>query len=391
MKRLFTKISAAACVSLLIMNVSGCFKENHPGTYYTFTGETIADFLSNRESYFSSFIEVLKRAGLWGEMRTYGQYTCMAPTNEAIELFLEERNLSSISDLTVKECDTIARTHLIADAFYLADIVEGALPFPNMLDRYLIYTCDSTETAEGDNKVIYKINRSAIFLERDDTLQNGVMHIVDRVIQPSNSFLPDVMKEDSTISIFYQALIATGLNDSLVKHIDPKYIEPGEDSCTTGYFREVTSSGERENKIWPAKRYFKYTAFVEPDRVYRSHGINNLEDLAAYAKQIYDQSYPNDASLYDDDYTNRKNPLNRFISYHILQFGLNYNDMNITDPQIVSNCIKPAEIDMEDFYETLAPHTIMRISTPHYRGNTFPFINRKGPAKAVQVRGAQVQ
>ncbi len=390
MKRLFTKISAAACVSLLIMNVSGCFKENHPGTYYTFTGETIADFLSNRESYFSSFIEVLKRAGLWGEMRTYGQYTCMAPTNEAIELFLEERNLSSISDLTVKECDTIARTHLIADAFYLADIVEGALPFPNMLDRYLIYTCDSTETAEGDNKVIYKINRSAIFLERDDTLQNGVMHIVDRVIQPSNSFLPDVMKEDSTISIFYQALIATGLNDSLVKHIDPKYIEPGEDSCTTGYFREVTSSGERENKIWPAKRYFKYTAFVEPDRVYRSHGINNLEDLAAYAKQIYDQSYPNDASLYDDDYTNRKNPLNRFISYHILQFGLNYNDMNITDPQIVSNCIKPAEIDMEDFYETLAPHTIMRISTPHYRGNTFPFINRKGPAKAVQVRGAQV-
>ncbi len=390
MKRLFTKISAAACVSLLIMNVSGCFKENHPGTYYTFTGETIADFLSNRESYFSSFIEVLKRAGLWGEMRTYGQYTCMAPTNEAIELFLEERNLSSISDLTVKECDTIARTHLIADAFYLADIVEGALPFPNMLDRYLIYTCDSTETAEGDNKVVYKINRSAIFLERDDTLQNGVMHIVDRVIQPSNSFLPDVMKEDSTISIFYQALIATGLNDSLVKHIDPKYIEPGEDSCTTGYFREVTSSGERENKIWPAKRYFKYTAFVEPDRVYRSHGINNLEDLAAYAKQIYDQSYPNDASLYDDDYTNRKNPLNRFISYHILQFGLNYNDMNITDPQIVSNCIKPAEIDMEDFYETLAPHTIMRISTPHYRGNTFPFINRKGPAKAVQVRGAQV-
>ena len=390
MKRLFTKISAAACVSLLIMNVSGCFKENHPGTYYTFTGETIADFLSNRESYFSSFIEVLKRAGLWGEMRTYGQYTCMAPTNEAIELFLEERNLSSISDLTVKECDTIARTHLIADAFYLADIVEGALPFPNMLDRYLIYTCDSTETAEGDNKVIYKINRSAIFLERDDTLQNGVMHIVDRVIQPSNSFLPDVMKEDSTISIFYQALIATGLNDSLVKHIDPKYIEPGEDSCTTGYFREVTSSGERENKIWPAKRYFKYTAFVEPDRVYRSHGINNLEDLAAYAKQIYDQSYPNDASLYDDDYTNRKNPLNRFISYHILQFGLNYNDMNITDPQIVSNCIKPAEIDMEDFYETLAPHTIMRISTPHSRGNTFPFINRKGPAKAVQVRGAQV-
>lgn len=389
MRRLFARISATVCVSLLIMNVTGCFEENHPGTYYTFTGETIADYLSNRESYFSSFIEVLKKAGLWGEMRTYGEYTCLAPTNEAIEIFLKEKNLSSVSELTVKECDTIARTHIIANEFYLTDLIEGALPYPNMLDRYLIYTCDSTATAES-NKVIYRINRSAIILERDDTLQNGAMHVVDRVIQPSNSFLPDVMKEDSTISLFYQALIATGLSDSLVKHIDPKYIEPGEDSCTTGYFREVTSSGEREFKLWPAKRYFKFTAFVETDEVYKAHGINNLEDLAAYAKKIYDDSYPSDAYQYDDDYTNRKNPLNRFVSYHLLPYGLNYNDMNFTDPQIVRNCIKPADIDMEEFYETLAPHTIMRISTPHYQGNTSPFINRKGPAKAVQVRGAMV-
>ena len=61
MKRLFARISATVCVSLLIINVTGCFEENHPGTYYTFTGETIADYLSNRESYFSSFIEVLKK------------------------------------------------------------------------------------------------------------------------------------------------------------------------------------------------------------------------------------------------------------------------------------------------------------------------------------------
>lgn len=390
MRKLIKKISSVTCMLLLIMNMAGCFEETHPGTYYTFTGETIADFLTNRESTFSSFIEVLKNAGLWGEMRTYGDYTCMAPTNEAIDMYLSEKNLTSVSDLTAKECDTIAKTHLFATGFYLKELSEGALPSPNMLDRYLIYTCDTAVTDEGERKVTYRINRSASLLQRDDTLQNGVLHIVDHVIQPSNSFLPDVMKEDSTISIFYQALIATGLNDSLVNHIDPKYIEPGEDSCTTGYFRGTASNGKAENTIWPAIRYYKYTAFVEPDLVYKSHGINNLEELAAYAKQIYDESYPGDASQYDNDYTNRKNPLNRFISYHLLKFGLNYNDMNISDPTIVDNCTKPAEIDIEDFYETLAPHTIMRISTPHYRGNTYPFINRKGPAKAVQVRGAQV-
>jgi len=394
MKKIFAKISATICLSLLIINMTGCLDEVHPGNYYVFTGETVADFLSNRESSFSSFIEVLKKAGLWGEMRTYGEYTCLAPTNDALDQYLKEKNLSSVADLTVKECDTIAKTHIIASSFYFTDIVEGALPFPNMLDRYLIYTCDSiidtTTIKEGEKKIVYKINKSAVILESDDTLQNGVMHIVDRVIQPSNSFLPDVMKEDPTISIFYQALIATGLSDSLVKHMDDRYIEPGEDSCTTGYFRETTSSGEPEYKIWPAKRYFKFTAFVETDEVYKSNNINNLDDLANYAKQIYDESYPADAGLYDNDYTNRKNPLNRFISYHLLRYGLNYNDMNITDPQIVSNCILPSEIDMEDFYETMAPHTIMRISTPHFQGNDSPFINRKGPAKSVQVRGARV-
>ena len=390
MKRLLTRITATVYVSFLIMNVTGCFEENHPGTYYTFTGETVSDYLSSREDYFSSFIDVLKRAKLWGEMRTYGEYTCLAPTNEAIDIFLAGKHLSSVSELTDKECDTIARTHLMANAFYLADVIEGALPYPNMLDRYLIYTCDSTLDENGEKKVVYKINRVTTILEKDDTLQNGVMHVVDRVIQPSNSLLPDVMKEDSTISLFYEALIATGLSDSLSRHMDLNYIEPGEDSCTTGYFRGNTTSGEREYKIWPAKRYFKYTAFVETNEVFRANGINSLDDLAVYAKQIYDESYPNDAYLYDDDYTNRKNPLNRFISYHLLPYGLNYNDMNITEPKIVSNCSKPSEIDMEDFYETLAPHTIIRISTPHYQGNTHPFINRKGAPKSVQVRGARV-
>ena len=390
MKKHISRMGAVAFVSLIVMNMSGCLEDQAPGNYYTFTGETVSDFLTNRESYFSEFIEVLKRAKLWGEMRTYGDYTCLAPTNEAMDMFLSEKHLSSVSDLTDKQCDTIAKTHLMANSFYLADVIEGALPYPNMLDRYLIYTCDSVLDENGEKKVVYRINRTTTILERDDTLQNGVMHIVDRVIQPSNSMLPDVMKEDSTISIFYEALIVTGLSDSISKHLDLSYIEPGEDSCTTGYFRGNTTSGESEYKIWPAKRYFKYTAFVETNDVFRANGIYNLDDLAAYAKQIYDDSYPSDANQYDDDFTNRKNPLNRFVSYHLLPYGLNYNDINITESKIVSNCCRPADIDMEDFFETLAPHTILRISTPHYQGNTSPFINRKGAPKDVQIRGARV-
>ena len=87
--------------------------------------------------------------------------------------------------------------------------------------------------------------------------------------------------------------------DSLVKYIDETY-SCSEDSVHTGVMVRCTSgSALYTRSFWPEKRYFKYTAFVEPDSVYHSKGINTIDDLKAYAKKIYDQTYPEDAGLYD--------------------------------------------------------------------------------------------
>ena len=78
------------CLSLMIaLGFIGCVDSLNPATYYTFTDDTVASYLEKNEDEFSSFIEVLKRAKVWGEMRTYGEYTCFAPTNEAFEIFLQ--------------------------------------------------------------------------------------------------------------------------------------------------------------------------------------------------------------------------------------------------------------------------------------------------------------
>ena len=66
MKSGIVKTGATVCMSLFMVIVTGCLDEQAPGNYYTFTGETVSDFLTNREDYFSSFIEILKRARLWG-------------------------------------------------------------------------------------------------------------------------------------------------------------------------------------------------------------------------------------------------------------------------------------------------------------------------------------
>jgi len=357
----------------LILCIGSCDNEMPIGNYYTFTGNTVASFLEENESEFSTFLAILDKAGIIGEMKTYGDYTCFAPTNKAFEEFFAEKGWSSVEDLPKEKCDTIAWSHIINETYYTTDLVEGAFPSPNRLDRYLTYSCDS-DVVSGD--LYYLVNKTSRLIECNDSVQNGVVHIVDKVLEPSNKMLPDIMGDDPNISLFYQALLLTRMNDSIASYIDENYRVPGGDSTTTGVYYHTGQ--EWEYAIFPEKRYFKFTAFVEPNSVYNAAGIYNLDDLIAYAKKVYDRSYPDDAGLYDDDFTDRRNPLNRFVSYHLLEFYGNYNDWNVTNRDILeagNYCARPY-IDIEDYFETLLPHSIMRICTPTDVGGLY--INRKG-------------
>ncbi|MBR4699907.1 MAG: fasciclin domain-containing protein, partial [Prevotella sp.] len=201
----------------------------------------------------------------------------------------------------------------------------------------------------------------------------------------SSLLLADKIAEDSTLTLFSQALQLTGMADSLVKYIDETY-SCSEDSVHTGVMVRCTSgSALYTRSFWPEKRYFKYTAFVEPDSVYHSKGINTIDDLKAYAKKIYDQTYPEDAGLYDDDVKNRKNPLNRFVSYHLLPRIGQYNSW-VMSGDLREHCWYTSLSDPEEFYETMCPGTMMRFAGPP----AGLFINRKGLQNKFTVRGVKV-
>ena len=82
----------------VVLGVTGCSEDIDESNRYTFTGETVVDYLENRSDIYSSFIYILDKAtvGKGGNVRhllsTYGTYTCFAPTNEAIERFLIEQD-----------------------------------------------------------------------------------------------------------------------------------------------------------------------------------------------------------------------------------------------------------------------------------------------------------
>ena len=369
MARIRYILAATALVSFFL---TSCFDEVAPGNYYTFTGNTVASFLEENEDDFSSFIHILRKSEIWGELKTYGNFTCFAPTNDAIDKFLDSRG-QTLEDLTKQDCDTIAWTHLIKSTFFIKDIPEGSFPMVNMNDRFLTLSFDSLGGTEGSGRLRYCVNRNTHIIESDDTVQNGVIHIVDGVISFGGDYIFDMIQKDSNSRIFAEALRLVGLEDSLKAWLDETYTI-GEDSVDKGLKIEVYEGGFYDVWYWEKKKTC-FTFFVEPDSVFRRNGINNVEDLKKYAKKVYDESYPNDAGRYDDDPTDRRNPLNRFISYHMLPFYCGYSNFNTRSDLIET--YYTGLTDPEDYFCPDAAHTLMRISTD-IRNNTGVFINGMG-------------
>ena len=301
---------------------------------------------------------------------TYGSFTCFAPTNRAVEEYLALYNLSSVEELSDKQCDTIANSHLINRAYFTTDMTDGVISTPNQFDRYLSISFVVADSLSGT--MAYFINKQSQIVLRDDSVENGVVHTIDKVIRPSNSLLPELMREDTTIRLFYEAMVLTTFDDSLLLYMDYDYVQPK-------LVLHYTSHVNRETAIAPKYRKYGYTGFVEPDEVYRQKGINNMNDLIAYAKKVYDEVYPQDANLYDDDFTHPKNPLNRFVAYHFMPRTGYYNKLTTT------LCLITSIIDPIEFYETMCPNTMFKIS-----GTTGLYMNRRVDNK-FNIRGALIQ
>ena len=359
-----------------------------PMSRYTAEKMTAAQFLEENEDRVGDFITLLKRTSYFSMLSTYGDYTVFAPNNEAIAKYMANNGYSDVENIPLAVCDTLARTHIIkTKAYFTTDISEGSLGM-NMAETFIELSINTD--AENNNAVVHYANKVARMVEYDDSVTNGVVHIVNNIIPRTSDKLPDVIKADSTVSIFAEALFLTGMADSLMAYEDKNYPEWGADKASqdSAYQWTIMVKCKAEGSDpcqWVQKRYFKFTAFIEPDEVYKKYGINNVNDLMAHAKKVYDAVYPEDAGKYDNDYRNRKNPLNRFVSYHLLDRILPYDEVIMR-----KDCFKHWDLDKsdpEEFYETMCPGTLMRFCYP----NEELYINRKGLKSNYEVEGVRVK
>ena len=199
--------------------------------------------------------------------------------------------------------------------------------------------------------------------------------------------LPAIMAQDENISLFNEALQLTHLCDSLLGDYNYNYwCEQEESYLFTSIYGNALAPA-------PTKIRLGYTAFVETDAVFAAHGINNIADLKAYAAKVYNEMYPEDANISDP--TDRRNSLNRFISYHLLDRMGRKDNLTVAGVYndragAVKEKYVRSKVDIADWYETLMPHSLMKCSSPLLPPGAPLFINRRGLQENAEVKGVEI-
>ncbi len=347
MKPIQFKLAVIAIAS--VWTLSSCQEHIEEGARFTFVGKTIATYLESDKEHFSSFVEILTRGECLGLMKAYGQYTCFAPTNEAVARFLEEQYAvyensivagdtidtgvysTELSELSAKKCKEIARNHILPKMYLGVDLIGNQIPDANMNDRNLTLEFDTI-----NSKPVAKINSTAPVLYEEE-VENGVVHAIDGVLNPSTLGIAEQVKEYDYFSIFYAALEATGYAQKMVGRDDPNYTEGD---------KIVKSIRSTQDANYPANRYFGYTLFLVPDMVLKDKygitsldGASNSKTLKAQCEEWFaegsvawtfnekendwDTVHVRHAAPYD----NPRNPVNQFLGYHLLDRKVPYESL----------------------------------------------------------------
>ena len=355
------KVSCLIAPFLSILFLLTSCEADDVGNYYTFTGQTIGQYLEEDtdEMGFVEFHKLLTETQVLGLLNAYGEYTCFIPTDEAMYQMYKDKGVTSFEELKENlrpdELLKMAYDHVIKDAALKdANFNEGIILNKTMSDRFVSLTSEKLAT-EG----YYYVNNKSAIINLNVECHNGIVHVIDAAIQPTENNLAEAIEMNGRYTVFTAAMKECMLDLLITEYEDETYDPEQYESLLSD-----KPSSNNGDAVLPEKRKYGYTMFVLSDSLlekkYSIAGENALDQLKALAKEVYDPVYPADASITDP--TDRRNSLNRFISYHMLDRLVTkrllidvYTDQNRNRNHI------PSE-QMHEYLETMLENTLMSIS-----------------------------
>lgn len=155
---------------------------------------------------FSILIEAAQKAGLAEFLSTENNLTVFAPTDAAFAALLSDLGLSSLDEVPVADLTQILTYHVIGAKVMSTDLSTGYVPTLASFDSSPV----SMYVTVG-NKV--SINGSVSVTTADVEAENGVIHVVDKVILPPT--VVNIALANENFTTLVQAVVKAGLVDAL--------------------------------------------------------------------------------------------------------------------------------------------------------------------------------
>lgn len=201
--------SAIMTVAVAIMALSSCSENIDESNLYTFTGEMMIDYFENRPNMYSSYLEILGKvhpskrseSTMKELLSARGNYTCFAPTNEAIQAYIDslhkigQLDSDKLSEISDSVAEALVFNSIIQNgdvkAYAQTDFEEGALGMTNMNDRFVTISFDN----DADGKTLIFVNTDSRIIQstEDEEVENGYVHTIDKVLSPSNASVADLV------------------------------------------------------------------------------------------------------------------------------------------------------------------------------------------------------
>lgn len=310
---------------------ASCTEKIDESDLYTFTGEMMVDHFENNPETFGKYLQILgqvhpskrSKSTMRELLDARGHYTCFAPTNDAIDEYLDSMLIiGKVSSLDLSQLpDSVAEDIVfnsiidnnLNEAYATTDFQPGAFQRTNMNGRYvdISYSNDSLGTS-----LIY-VNTNSKIITKDIEVENGYIHAIDKVLSPSTASIADLIISTPNTQFFGTLLKSTGWDKKLLGYKDKEYED--------GDYAGVKVNDGRFDGFYPETRNTGYTVFVETDSVFNSYGITDIESL----KQWLEENGYYKGAKFDDDYSSEENAVNQFVSYHLLNIQLPWNRLVI--------------------------------------------------------------
>jgi uncharacterized surface protein with fasciclin (FAS1) repeats len=263
------KITGGSKLILLVVLLFGC--EPKPVLWDVTSEELVIAEYVNANPEFSEFAKVLDASGLTSLLSVRGPFTLFLPSNAEMAAYYAEKGVTSYTEFADPNfVRKLVLNHLIPSKIETGDIGLGAIRDTNALGDYLV-----TEFSGSD----IVINKRCLITKRNIQAANGVIHLIDKVIDPVTISVYDLIASNPSYSLFAEGLKETKLKDTLQLISFP-------------YGKKLART--------------RFTVLAVADTTFNRYGITNIGELIDY--------FTDDP----DSITYLNNGFYRYMEYHCL-------------------------------------------------------------------------